>query len=325
VDLRYVLTATEPIWVGLDELVVESVTTSTVKVAGTMSSAYVRAVAKVDANGFERQVIFKSAANKVATLRAVPEPNWRGTGARLQVKRAGGVAAHSTVLGVVSEVQTVALRDTDATKANQGAGTGGTFTLTLSGESTPAIPWGATGATSAKVREELEKLSLVDQVTVERKPADGIATTAAYNYGYIYTCTFWGASSNANLPALSGRVDSIATGSIHFNTVVEGIAKATYLQQYVSLKENQKYTLRLAAANSEGYGPTSTEAAVSTPQVGVLPGSPRAVTLGSSQYTGTSLGLHFEEPVRDGGAEIVRYHIEWDSSSSFERASPNFG
>ena len=60
--------------------------------------------------------------------------------------------------------------------------------------------------------------------------------------------------------------------------------------------------MRLAAANAEGYGPTSAEAVVTTPQVGVLPGSPRAVTLGP-MYTGSSLNLHFEEPVSEGGAE----------------------
>ena len=55
--------------------------------------------------------------------------------------------------------------------------------MKLAGESTGALTWGATGATSTLVKTELEKLSLVNQVTVERKPADGIVTSAAYNDG----------------------------------------------------------------------------------------------------------------------------------------------
>jgi len=231
------------VWLGLDEYEVVSLTATSVTVSGVVTSEYHGESGYYWANGYERSMVLKVPLGSPSTFRAIPQPNWRGTGARLQVQRPAGVAANSFVLGDVPEVQTLALRDTTT-------GTG-TFTLEIApGVETGNINW---GASPADMELALEALSVVDQVTVERS-GDGSATS---RYGYVYTMLFWGRSAYPNIPQLT-HVPGVSlnpTAKIVHDTVQEGVASAAFLQQYVALEENQQYSLRLSAANAEDMVP----------------------------------------------------------------------
>ena len=109
------------------------------------------ATAEHDAYGYERRIVFKSVASSAETLRAVPEPNWRGIGASIQVKRPRGAAARSIVLGVPSATQTVALRANDATDAGTAK-----WRLTLGEDETADLIW---KASANDVAQALEKMS----------------------------------------------------------------------------------------------------------------------------------------------------------------------
>jgi hypothetical protein len=325
------LNTDDTFWIGTDELKVGStaahLTDSTVTVSATtpITAAYASAQAWQDAFGYQRGIVFKSASANAETLRAVPEPNWRGIGARLQVKRARGAAAHSIELGTPVAVQTVALRS-DVQQA-----TATTWKLQLGDETTAAMPWyGAAGdgTTTAVLASKLQLLSIVDRVTVVRTPADGDTRSADYSHGFVYTVSFWGLSGAASeIPTLAaGAVDNAAGGSttsVVINVVRAGVAHGTYLQRYLSLNANTQYKIRLAAANSEGYGPVSAPFTVSTAAVGVVPGAPRGVVL--ERHSSTSLRLLYQAPQNDGGVPITRYHIEWDTSGAFDRTSAGFG
>ena len=84
------LNVDDTFWMGYDELTVRSRTDSTVVVDGLVSLAYASQVAYRDANVYERGLVFKTASAGLTTLRVVPDLNWRGTGARLQIKRPRG-------------------------------------------------------------------------------------------------------------------------------------------------------------------------------------------------------------------------------------------
>jgi hypothetical protein len=303
------------IWLGLDEFTIAAnadISTNAITVSGPVTTDYVCSTGLYWANGYDREIVLKSVLGDVNTFRAIPEANWRGTNARLQVARPEGVAPYTYVLGTPSEVQTVALRDT----GNGDHGTG-TWKLTLGAQTTGSLSY---AATTDQVKDELEELVLVDKVTVERN-GDGSALSL---YGYSYTIVFWGESAYANIPQMTSSTTGLTTATLVHNTVREGTAAAHYLQNILALAENSEYHVRIAAANEEGFGPASAAVSASTADVGVIPGAPRAVSLGD-MYTANSLSLYWDAPSHDGGSEITKYRVEWDSSPGFDSSSPQYG
>jgi len=307
------------IWLGLDEFTVAAnsdLTSSTITVSGPVSTDYICSTGSYWANGYERAITLKAVLGDVNTFRAIPEANWRGTNARLQVARPEGVSPYTYVLGTPSEVQTVALRDT-----SDGDHGTGKWRLELGEEQTIELSW---NAAVSDLKAELEKLALCDRVNVERN-GDGSALSL---YGYTYTVTFWGVSAYPNIPQMTSSKNGLSTAVIRHNTVRQGTAAAHYLQSYLSLRDHSsdggQYWMRIAAANAEGFGPVSTAVTTTTADVGVIPGTPRAVSLGDA-YTANSLSLYWDAPSNDGGSDISKYRVEWDSSTGFDSSSPHYG
>eukprot|EP00937_MAST-01D_sp_MAST-1D-sp2_P000055 g55.t1 len=241
----------------------------------------------------------------------------------------------------ISEVRSIAHTGTIGQLNGLADALGGDFRMMIGTETTEAVRY---DATDAKVVQELEKLhgvgkvaelkakleglSLVTRVSVERTPSEDVfsgTTTAEFSYGFVYTIQFWGLSSEANLPQLELDPANMPTkGTVVPNTVREGVANTARLERYLSLNRNTTYAVRMAAANAEGYGPVSEVRMATT--ANVLPGVPRAVALGfGGRYNASSLGLHFEHPLTDGGSEITRYRVEWDASDQFDMNSPHYG
>lgn len=123
-------------------------------------------------------------------------------------------------------------------------------------------------------------------------------------------------------------------------SVISGDASMTHLEirkgivdsfssTYFGLLESNEnragnYAVRVTAHNQEGYGIASNVAIIETPITGLLPGAPKSVVLGSF-YSSTYLSLYFLPPNNNGGEEITKYRIEWDSSPSFLPSNENYG
>jgi hypothetical protein len=199
---------------------------------------------------------------------------------------------------------------------------GNFFTLTYNGAVTSAMNF---GASAAAVEAQLESLNTIDQVTVERS---GTGNTAGWNYGYIYTIAFWGTRPEGHVSLLQSNDDPVsekAAGfSIHHAVVREGVSNAAFSSQYVALNENDAYAIRVSARNAEGFGPVSSSVSATTSDYGSLPSKPTSVVLGK-YYTKDSLSLNYLPPFNNGGDDITKYKIEWDSSSAFETSSVNYG
>ena len=393
--------ANDYVWVGEDKLAVQSVTSTSVALKGIVGYDNIGARMFNEGNGAEYGIVMKAYTGDLDTFRVVPEGNWRGKNARIHLTRPQGKPANNYVIGVPSEMQTLALRDTaDATAglgvtgqiesitlnaggsnyhttppvvtigapdlaggvqatatavvsgagaitsftmtekgsgytsvptvsisggSNDASGTASTpstsnqFKLTFNGETTATIPY---GSPSAFVESSLKALSSVDQVTVERS---GNGLTAAWNYGYIYTIAFWGVYPQGDIAALSSSIPNSDAGfSIHHDSIRSGIANAAYTSQYVALEEQGTYAVRVTAKNAEGFGFPSEVRTTSTANYGSLPSKPTSVVLGK-YYTENSLSLSYLPPINDGGAEVTKYKVEWDTSSSFDPSSAYYG
>ena len=255
-----------------------------------------------------------------------------------------GVSPLTYTLGVPAEVQTVATRckaGIGQTAPNPAKCKFSNFSLSVGEYQTDLLRF---GASDSEVQAALEGLATVDNVIVERSGGTG---KASYYFGYVYTVTFWGTYQERGVPQIEATsfdnlngflpagsttvVDSAGTKtevlnqtfSTHVHTVHSGVALGDHSQQYVALKEGTDYLVRLSAINGRGFGDVSTFSA-STPTTGVVPDAPRALTLGG-YYSSDSLYVDWKPPHCDGGATITMYKVEWDSSSSFNGASGDYG
>jgi hypothetical protein len=296
--------------------------------------------------GFVWRIICKVVTAPLHTLRAVPAGNsevsgdwfgreaplaagttlaapWRGTGVTLTVQHPTGRVPNTYIIGAKSEVQTITVKamkadGTDITVA-------GAYKLSYNDEKTPCIDWHASGAT---IETQLETLSGIDQVSVKRT-GDG---KKSFNYGYVYTITFWGTLSNQDtvqplgvvVPGTDGCTATtnadVNTYFVHQNTLREGVADARYNHEYVSLREQTNYQARVTALNVEGYGFAGVPTPLTTPEFGIEPDAPESLSV-AKRYTGDSFSVDYNAPERDGGDLITKYRIEWDTVSTFGSAN----
>jgi hypothetical protein len=110
-----------------------------------------------------------------------------------QYSSGANVGLWAPYAGAASEVQTVTITGTP---------TGGTFTLTLSGETTAAIAFNATAAAVESALEALPSLSAAD-----------VAVTGGPGPDTAFTVTFGGAYAGANVPAMTASGASLTGGS----------------------------------------------------------------------------------------------------------------
>lgn len=315
------------IWVenangDVDELKVEEAFThnSSYLMSGLFTSDYGGNIGYTSGNGRTWILAFKHTDADLETFQVEPQADWRGLGAAVEVQRPGGITPLTATLGAPSEVQTVALRSSQSWWATVNTANNATWALILWAEdgATADLRW---GATEAEVQAALEALSAVSNVEVERL-GDGIS--AEWFYGYVYTISFWGVHSSSGLPQLT--VESYLGGvTAYVNTVRQGAAVASQTPTLVALKENTTYSIRASAFGKEGYGAASDITVAETPSIGMLPGPPTMVSLGSCKYSSTSLGVKWRPPLRDGGQRVDAYRIEWDRSPSISETSAGYG
>ena len=89
-------------------------------------------------------------------------------------------------------------------------------------------------------------------------------------------------------------------------------------------KRASNYAVRVTAHNQLGYGISSNIVMAETSKTGLLPDAPKSVVLGSF-YGSTHLSLNFLPPNNNGGKDITKHRIEWDSSPSFLPSNENYG
>lgn len=300
-----------------DELTIVStlVQGSSYEVSGLFSSDYDGKTAYIHGNGRTWMLAFKHTDADLDTFQVEPEADWRGLGGGIEVRRPGGIAPLTATLGSPSEVQTVALRSSES------ATNTGTWSLSLWPEDGPtaALSW---GAADEDVAEALEALSAVSYVDVERL---GDGASAEWFYGYVYTISFWGVHSSSGLPQMTVDTSLSTDVTAYVDTVRQGAAVASQTPTLVALKEGMEYSIRARAFGPEGFGPASDTVLAETPEVGVLPGPPTAVTLGSCRYSSTSLGVKWRPPLKDGGQSVDAYRIEWDRSQPISESSAAYG
>lgn len=315
------------IWVenaegGIDELEIEATfaQNSSYRLSGLFSSDYEGTTAYTLGNGRTWILAFKHTDADLDTFQVEPEANWRGLGGAIQVQRSGGIAPLVATLGSPSEVQTVALRASQSWWGAENIENNATWSLVLWPEdgATTALSW---GASADEVVAALEALSAVARVDVERL---GDGESAEWFYGYIYTVSFWGVHPSSGLPQLTVE-SSLGGVTAYVDTVRQGAALASQTPTLVALKEGVQYSIRARAFGAEGYGPASDITVAETPSIGMLPGSPTAVSLGSCQYSSTSLGVKWRPPLKDGGQSVDAYRIEWDRSQPISESSAAYG
>lgn len=326
-DISDSISTGDTIWIenaqgDMDELEVEQYFASngSYRLSGLFSSEYKGAIAYTVGGGRTWTLVFKHTVLDLDTFQVETDSNWRGLGGTIRVQRPGGIAPRTVVLGSPSEIQTVALRSSQRWWSKVNTERNSTWSLILWPEDGPTadLPW---GASAAEVAAALGSMSGVSSVEVERL---GNGESAEWFYGFVYTVSFWGVHPSSRLPQLT--VESSLSGvTAYIDTVRRGVTIAAHSQTLTALKEGTQYSIRARAFGKEGYGPASSIAMMKTPSIGVVPGKPTAVSLGTCQYNSTSLGVRWRPPSENGGQSVDAYRIEWDRSKSFSENSAAYG
>lgn len=326
-DISSIVSTGDVIWIenalgDVDELQIEQSfeKNSTYALSGIFSSDYNGNAAHTVANGRTWILAFKQTTADLNTFQIEPQSDWRGLGATVEVRRPGGISPLTATLGSPSEIQTLALRSSRSWWSIVNENNNNTWSLVLWPEdgSTTSLAW---GASADDVEEALNTLSAVSSVEVERM---GDGESPEWFYGYVYSFHFWGVHASAGLPQLTVQ-SSLAGVTAYVNTVRQGAAVASQSPTLVALKEGTRYSIRASAWGTAGYGPSSSIAVAETPSIGVIPGPPTAVTLGTCRYSSTSLGVQWRPPLREGGQRVDAYRIEWDRSPSITESSVAYG
>jgi hypothetical protein len=273
----------------------------------------------VEQYGSEYMLVMKRVLADLATFRISPDPNWRGTGSNLMVSKCRGSESLKFVIGNLPEVQVLVFRDESPTDD------GTTFSLIYNEDISLPINWPTGTGLQAKldIATELKRLP-------SQKGNLKVSTSIRSTMEYVYSITFSGKFSKGMIPDIDFVINqSDDSAKISFSVAQEGAAgSGLHKSSHYSLKfsddisNDMEYNVRITAMNEEGYGEPSNQKSVQL--LSKLPESPISVKIGV-QYDSTSLSLQFNEPRNNGGSEIAKYLIEWDSSSSFVVGSTSYG
>lgn len=315
-DLSGHLAMSDKLWlqVGTDqmsEFVVLSIDTKLVQVSGVFENGVVDATGYFNANGHEWTIVFKSKFEPMGSVEAIPDISWRGSNTKLLTTRSDGKQPYIIGLGNKPEVQVITL----AADSTADVGVGATYTLTFRGETTASIAW---DADSTMVKQGLEAIATISTVAVE---------TVALGNGYVHQVSFLGKSYFKTVPLMTSAfsVANAAAVSITHATLREGYAIASIYDHYASLVDDTTYYFRINACNDIGCGDFAVDPATAvTGAVATPPLPPQSVVLGN-EYGSDWLSVHYSAPKFDGGFDINKYRIEWDSSTEFSSQNPDFG
>lgn len=313
-DLSAMLSIGDEVWLELPAgdmvqyTVAVAVNPRFIPVSGAFTDSLVGVKAYTMGYGRKWSLVFRSYTAELETVDALPQNEWRGTDVRVGTRHPTPVAPQTLAIGNAKEWQTVLL------EAPSAADVGGAakYTLTFGTETTVPIDWTATGDT---VKQALEALDAVDGVTV---------TSVAHDYGFLHTIMFWGMYTMPKLPTLTGKVTAAVNVNKCSILVRDRGAVAYSMRDHLILKSNQETVVRLFALNDKGVSAPSEAFSLQTVTSSIVPTPPTSVALGEYQGT-TWLSVFYRPPIYTGGAEITMYRLEWDSSSTFDSASSDYG
>lgn len=326
-DISYLISTGDSIWIendhgDMDELEVEQYFASngSYRLSGLFSSQYEGSIAYTVGGGRTWTLVFKHTNLDLDTFQVETDSSWRGLGGTVRVQRPGRIAPRTVVLGSPSEIQTVALRSSQRWWSTMNTERNSTWSLILWPEDGPTVdlPW---GASAEEVAAALGSMSGVSSVDVERL---GDGESAEWFYGFVYSISFWGVHPSSHLPQLT-VISSLSGVTAYVNTVRQGVAFSAHSQTFTALKEDTEYSIRARAFGTQGYGPASSIVMTKTPSIGVVPGKPTAVLLGTCQHDSTSLGVIWQPPLENGGQSVDAYRVEWDRWQSFSESSAAYG
>ena len=128
------------------------------------------------------------------------------------------------------------------------------------------------------------------------------------------------------LPQLTSKLSVTSNdASISHVTIRKGVANSFSSVCFGLIKDGLgNYAVRVTAHNREGHGIPSNIVVAETPNIGLLPGAPKSVMLGSF-YSARCLSLNFLPPTNNRDREITKHRIEWDSSPSFLSSGKSYG
>jgi len=317
IDLTQHLSVSDKVYTSSDSFHVLLVEPTKLILSGHVSFICEGEKIYVDAKGAEHLVIMREFSSDLDTFRVVVDDNLKGIGARIYTKTPYYRHPSTYILGNPSEIQVVIFKTLSLhLKLN--------FTLGLDGHVSNSIQWpdGDGLITAEEIRSSLLSFDSV------RGDVD-VSVISRNLFEYIFMIDILGSYTQPAVPQLTSKLSATSNdASISHVTIRKGMAKS-FSSMYFGLSESNEdkignYTVRVTAHNREGYGIPSNIVVAATPKIGLLPDAPKSVMLGSF-YSSIYLSLNFLPPTNNGGREITKYRIEWDSSPSFLSSSENYG
>ncbi|CAM9165015.1 unnamed protein product, partial [Choristocarpus tenellus] len=180
-----------------------------------------------------------------------------------------------------------------------------TFTLSLVGESTSDLP---SDAAAGDIEVALEAIGIVGDITVS-----GSCNAAGDSYIYV---TF------ENLPGDIPILSSSTEGN--FEEVIRGKAQVVVGRKPFSytisgLSNTKKWHVRIYAYNHVGYSAFVIATYNGAEEVFPVIGSPSIPTnISMSIASATSAWIFWDSPAVDGGDEVTKFAVEWDTTNGFD-------
>lgn len=313
-DLRQLVATGNELWIqssattNMMKFTVVQVTSRYMLVNGAFDDGFLKKQVVHVTYGYKWSLVFRSFLGDLNTINAIPGNNLRGSEVRLATRRPRTKASQAVYVGNPVVKQTVILNAVNAADIGAGA----SYQFTYGGVSTGNILWTAQGTA---IKQALEQLDEIDGVTV---------TSVVYGNGFVHTITFWGMYSTPTLPLLGFKVINAVTPANLIFLVRGNNAVAQSKDTNLILPSQQNHVFRIYASNAKGFSDVSQPFQTQTSMTSIVPTPPTSVVLGE-YYDATLLSVHYRPPLYTGGAEITMYRLEWDSSTSFDSTSSDYG
>jgi hypothetical protein len=146
---------------------------------------------------------------------------------------------------------------------------------------------------------------------VPRMEVDGMALTPLLQA----TVTAYDGKNDETVASSQLLCPSCAESELPAGYVVTEVPATTFAHHFTGLVPGEDYTVRVTAKNSRGWGTPAVHAAVRLPLQ--VPSAPTNLSVGVRPGYTTDLLVTFAPPVSDGGVNVTKYTIEWDTSPDF--------
>eukprot|EP01041_Mallomonas_annulata_P013492 gene13492-28608_t len=226
---------------------------------------------------------------------------------------------------------------------------GGWFRMSFN-SSSAFTTWLPVDATPEQLQRGLRQLPTIRVVTVTRDIYHSATSASTPQAGFQWTVTFTG--DRGNMPSIFLDSSRLYTKATSFSAIVydgdnsinkktgsklhnsfPGELPANYSYQFVSadsrslsvnnLITGTEYFFAVSAVNSFGIGPIATSASGSITPPLQVPQPPTNVSVNVNYGSATTLKVGYNSPNSTGGAPILKYRVEVDTSAEFSNAIPN--